>query len=415
MIDLALEWNRPYRPLAGSQTLYLAVRMRPPSESRPQPLSIVICLDVSSSMKGERLASAKTALLAVWRALLPGDRLSVLTFGSVVQRAITAAIKGETEEEQMVALLHSFVAEGRTVLAPALAAALQELMASASERPGFLWVVSDGEPTCARGLPLEDPGELWTLARQAQAEGITLGTVALGDATHYDARILFKLAEHGGGAFCYAREARELTPQLEKMLRAARVVNATQGVLQLELVAGARLLSAHRFAPDYAALTLASDGLNVLIGPLQTPETVVLLEIAHAPPLGSSPGSFHLGSLRLRAAVVHRAWESAPAPIELELVASPSECLLQLNAAVDTLRIQMELARNAERRLQADTLDEKMQATQDLLEWGRRSSQLPLVARFEHEAHVLATRGQLNRDEELRGLVELRGQELPHA
>jgi hypothetical protein len=56
-----------------------------------------------------------------------------------------------------------------------------------------------------------------------------------------------------------------------------------------------------------------------------------------------------------------------------------------------------------------------LKATQDLLEWGRRSTQIALVARFEEEARQLAARGRLSRDEEMRTLVDLRNPEPPHA
>jgi Mg-chelatase subunit ChlD len=159
--------------------------------------ALVLVLDVSGSMEGEKLAMAVAGALELVRSAAPEDYLGVVLFSSTPRvlfppRPMTAQGKKEAES-----LLLSLRAGGGTVLGGAFREALRLLQDVPVERKALL-VLSDGI--------ISDPKE--PILALAATAGVEVSALALGPDA--DAAFLEALAQRGGGRFYRAATPKEL-------------------------------------------------------------------------------------------------------------------------------------------------------------------------------------------------------------
>ena len=159
--------------------------------------ALVLVLDVSGSMEGEKLAMAVAGALELVRSAAPEDYLGVVLFSSSPRvlfppRPMTAQGKKEAES-----LLLSLRAGGGTVLGGAFREALRLLEGVPVERKAVL-VLTDG-------LIADAKEPILALAATA---GVEVSALALGPDA--DAAFLEALAQRGGGRFYRAATAKEL-------------------------------------------------------------------------------------------------------------------------------------------------------------------------------------------------------------
>lgn len=158
------------------------------------PTDVVVVLDCSSSMAGQKFADAKSALYTLLGRLRPEDRLSVITYDdyAVVAAALAPATSAAvTEWRLMVDRLHP---SGSTNISQALDLA-HEVVQSRREpdRPARVLLLSDGEPTAGEQT---DIGTIRAhVASWNEHRGIQINTIGIGG----DLPVLEWLAEDSGG------------------------------------------------------------------------------------------------------------------------------------------------------------------------------------------------------------------------
>ncbi len=165
------------------------------------PLNLVLTLDVSASVSGERMAHLRQAATGVLRDLRPADRAALVTFSNavVVHGKLTrdfAAVDTAMSQVQP---------EGRTALLDAVHAALVVGEADAG-RPLVL-VFSDGVDTAS----WLTPGELLRTTRRSDA--VIYGVTARGAAT-----LLRDLGRATGGNVLHAAATTDLQTVFRSML-----------------------------------------------------------------------------------------------------------------------------------------------------------------------------------------------------
>jgi uncharacterized protein YegL len=112
-----------------------------------RPASILLLLDTSSSMDGEKLDAARQAI----RRFLPriagtSDRLGLMTFGSSIEDAVLLQLAG-TATAEIEASLDWATAAGGTPLFDCVAAAIERLAADGRTDLRAIVLLSDGEDT----------------------------------------------------------------------------------------------------------------------------------------------------------------------------------------------------------------------------------------------------------------------------
>ena len=116
-----------------------------------QPIDVVIALDISASVRGERLDQLRAGARALTAQLLPDDRATLVAFNDAVLLG-----PRDTPARRLDARLRTVRAAGGTALVDAIATAL--VWGTGRDRPRLILVFSDGFDTVS-----------WTRPEQALA------------------------------------------------------------------------------------------------------------------------------------------------------------------------------------------------------------------------------------------------------
>ena len=188
--------------LEGADEISLLVELTAPTAAagRPNlPRTLIVVLDRSGSMQGERLAGAKRALTELADRLDPQDRFGLVTFDNTVRLEIPAApLSDKAQAKQRIADIR---AGGATDLSAGYLRGLQEARRCVDGSGGALLLISDGHANAG----VVDPEQLGAVAARAAADGITTTTVGFG--LGYDERLLKAIAAGGNGNELFAEHA----------------------------------------------------------------------------------------------------------------------------------------------------------------------------------------------------------------
>jgi Ca-activated chloride channel family protein len=187
--------------------------------AEPKPLVISIVLDVSTTMEGRKLASAKESAVAFLRALLPRDRAMVLGFSDRVR-----VLQDLTDDQDALrAAIEGVEARGGTALYDAIWKGSEALRAEDARRVMIL--LSDGRDEAANGL---EPGSLHTMqealdhALRCEVMVFAIGFGRESDLAKLDfferysqADILTRFGEATGGSVLFPRKSATLRKAFE--------------------------------------------------------------------------------------------------------------------------------------------------------------------------------------------------------
>jgi Ca-activated chloride channel family protein len=188
--------------LEGDDEISVLVELTAPSATAGPahlPRTLVVVLDRSGSMQGERLSGAKRALTDLVDRLDPQDRFGLITFDNTVRLDIPAAPLADKERaKQCIAAVRP---GGATDLSAGYLCGLQESRRSVDGAGGTVLLISDGHANAG----VVDPEQLGAVAAKAAADGITTTTVGFG--LGYDERLLAAIAAGGNGSELFAETA----------------------------------------------------------------------------------------------------------------------------------------------------------------------------------------------------------------
>jgi Ca-activated chloride channel homolog len=119
---------------------------------------VVLVVDISGSMKGDKMEQARAAARYVVEALNPDDRFAVVAFSSASEAwAGELQPAGEKNRADALAWIDDLRANGSTDINRALLEALALLAPDANEtavgRPGYVLFLTDGQPTLGETSP----------------------------------------------------------------------------------------------------------------------------------------------------------------------------------------------------------------------------------------------------------------------
>jgi Ca-activated chloride channel family protein len=158
---------------------------------------VVVVLDTSGSMEGDKLAQAKEALAYVLTHLNPEDRFNVVEF-STGARIYAPELKDPSEAEDAVDWVEGLAASGGTDINLALLEAMEMLDPSA-ERPAVVLFLTDGLPTEGE----VEIGDILENVEDATPENVRLFAFGVGD--DVDTFLLDSLAQAHQGSTTYVR------------------------------------------------------------------------------------------------------------------------------------------------------------------------------------------------------------------
>ena len=244
---------------------------------RTAPRTLVVVLDRSGSMAGDRLTAAKRALTELVDRLDPADRFGLVTFDNQVRVPIVAApLADKTAAKDRISQIEP---GGSTDLSAGYLRGLQEATRASAGSGATVLLISDGHANAG----VTDPNTLGSIAAKAGSEGVVTTTLGIG--LGFDERLLSAIAAGGNGSELFAEHADAAV---------AAIAREIDGLLQQTAQAASLLI---RMLPACKRLLLINemsctpmaDGVLVELGAFYSGETrklVITFDVPSIPALG---------------------------------------------------------------------------------------------------------------------------------
>ena len=256
-LSVSASFQKSLSSLAADESPILAVRICPPPQSAGtrRPYHLVLLIDASGSMDGERITAVKRTLHLLVDAMMDDDRLSLIKYESIATTPVSAvSITAETRPT-LHAAVDTLYASGGTNME----AAIQQLHSLPSPAADAVFLLTDGHVN--QGIA-SSTGLLRLLAAAVPA-GTPVNTLGFG--AEHNSRMLRDMSVRSRGSYTYA-DAAELLPA---------IIGDIMGGLSSEFGRNAALsIPAGWECMEYGAEAAASYGIGTLI--CEKPQWAVL-------------------------------------------------------------------------------------------------------------------------------------------
>jgi Ca-activated chloride channel family protein len=258
---------------------------------RRVPTDLLVVLDRSGSMEGEKLVHARGAVRELVSQLEPVDRFALVTYSDGAELRVPLAAATPDLRERWLATVGEINADGGTNMSAGLDLALATVTRlRTAERAARVILISDG---------LANQGDasfegLVGRARQATRAEVPLTAVGVG--ADFNEALMTALADAGGGNYFYVERSTELAPVFAREFGAARATVASAVAIEIAPADGVRVL-------DAAGYPLEESGGRVVLRPGtlfggQERRVWVTLAVPNDRPAERPPGRFALSYKR---------------------------------------------------------------------------------------------------------------------
>jgi uncharacterized protein YegL len=172
------------------------------SAKQRQPLDIICVLDVSGSMRGDKIRLVQDAVRFVIRESQPQDRLSIVAFNQAATRPLRLCRMDNSGKNEATSAVLRLSAGGGTNISSGLEAALETAERRRQRNPvSAILLLTDGkDASSGRSLPDQ--------VSRAQRAGCAF--YAFGFGTDHDARLLSDLAEQAQTPFTFVEDVEHI-------------------------------------------------------------------------------------------------------------------------------------------------------------------------------------------------------------
>ncbi|XP_024533821.1 uncharacterized protein LOC112348680 [Selaginella moellendorffii] len=336
------------------------------ADSARAPVDLVTVLDVSGSMRGQKLELVKTAMEFVIRNLRQQDRLAIVSFSD--EPKVHLGLKRMTHEGRAAALnaVEKLRSLGGTEIRPGLKAGFDLLSRRKNRNPvSSILLLSDGMDNAimfkrCKVLPVDSYLE-------NGSERVPVHTFGFG--SDHDPEAMLSIAEATGGSFCYVQEEFAVQHAFAQFIGGLLSVVAQEVEVWMEASGRARIKSVEATAGTTA---MAGDrAATVKLGSLYAEEERDILVELLLPGSDSSSSSLELlkvgGSFRDPSSDKTQQLATSSLVIQ-ELKAGEEEEATKIEVDRQKNRVSASKAMAAARRLGCRSSEDLASAKQALLD-----------------------------------------------
>lgn len=216
-----------------------AEEVLPPAAADSRQVDMVLVLDRSGSMQGEKMEYACQAILELLDKFNAADRLALVTYN---EEALghTGLLPATAANRQVIReAVQAIVPRGGTNLGAGLSEGTRILTARApGAGSGRVLLISDG----LANHGITDPVALGRMADEAGRREITVSTVGVG--LDFNEALMTRLADAGTGNYTYLENATAFAATFKKELDLTRQAAATAIEVRVPLLGGMSVLHA---------------------------------------------------------------------------------------------------------------------------------------------------------------------------
>ncbi|MBU4318632.1 MAG: VWA domain-containing protein [Proteobacteria bacterium] len=231
--------------LVGSDgKVSMAVRLTavalPRKDDQPnKPVDLVVVLDRSGSMNGQKINDACGAIIKLMECLTPRDRLALVTYSDNVTSVSGLLAMDGANRVQLAAAINQVRANGGTNLSGGLQSGIDTLLqTNADGHQRKVILISDG----LANQGITDPKELGQMASAAVEHNFSISSVGVG--LDFNEVLMTALADHGTGRYYFLENPGAFAQVFEDEFQTARKVAAAGLELRIPLKDGVRLTHA---------------------------------------------------------------------------------------------------------------------------------------------------------------------------
>ncbi len=202
-------------------------------------VDLVIVMDRSGSMGGEKILDAKQAVERLIDRLTSKDRLALVTYANGVETISPLVPMNDENRRQVKAAVERVQASGGTNLGGGLQRGIQILKQTTGEG-GQRRVVLISDGLANHGIT--DPNKLGSIAAGAKEHNLAVSTVGVG--YDFNEVLMTTLADHGAGRYYFLEDPKSFATVFEQELEATRNVAASAMELRVPLGKGVQLVHA---------------------------------------------------------------------------------------------------------------------------------------------------------------------------
>jgi Ca-activated chloride channel family protein len=212
------------------------------------PTDLMVILDRSGSMQGEKLAQARAAVRELIAQLGPEDRFGLVTYSNDATLMIPLSAADGPARDRWFTTLEAIVADGGTNMSSGLDLAIDTIeRARGAGRVPRAILLSDGLANQGDASP---DGLLRRATRAARGEYM-LTTIGVG--SDFNEYLMTALADAGTGNYYYLKAGDDLASVFAREFDAARTTVASGLAVQIEPAAGVRVVDAAGYPLEQAS------------------------------------------------------------------------------------------------------------------------------------------------------------------
>lgn len=231
--------------LRGSQgdvsvAVTLSAAQLPDNSDHPkQPVDLVIVLDRSGSMQGDKIGAARQAASRLLERLGAEDRMALVTYENSVHLVAPLTPMNSANRNHLLAAIGQIQADGGTNLGGGLQQGIDLFLnAPDSGRQRKIILISDG----LANHGITDPQSLGRMAAVATDHHFAVSTVGVG--LDFNELLMTTIADQGTGRYYFMEDPTAFAQVFEKEFQNTRQVAASDVEIRLPLAKGVQLVDA---------------------------------------------------------------------------------------------------------------------------------------------------------------------------